>query len=68
MNERRLVNDVGCTILSSLSFTDTSGIHHYSHCFTFLSQGGGFFVDADEIVKRSRQKVFMDLLFNRILT
>jgi hypothetical protein len=53
--------------LGALSFIDTRGIHYYGKCVTSHSRLTAFLVDADQTMKKSGQKAFMDLL-NRILT
>ena len=68
MSKRRCLNRVRRAILSSLSFTDTNGIHYHSLCLTSLSPGfAAFLVDADETVKKPRRNAPIDLL-NRIST
>ena len=54
--------------LRALSFTDIRGIHYYGKCVRSHSRLAGFFVDADQTVKKSRQKAFTDLNLNGILT
>ena len=66
-DEETVPDEVTHGILALRGCTDTNGIHYYSKCVASHSRLAGFFVNADETMKKSNKNAFTDLL-NRILT